>query len=222
MQGLDLQMVVAVIAATGGLGLAAMSLVDALKAVPGGGVSKIGFHHVLACLENFPGVLERAAGKDWRKVVLAHWINGRARNDQIGVIRSLLRLGLNADTAAELAAIGNVDAGKLGAVAEKLVQGKAMTEPELNLLGRVEAAVQARLDAAFDLAEQGYRNKARVIAGALAILLALVAALVTGYETQLGLAVVLGVLAVPIAPIAKDLVSALTAAAGAVKSTRKS
>lgn len=222
MEGLNLQMVVAVIAATGGLGLAAMSLVDALKAIPGGGVSKIGFHHVMTCLENFPSVLERAAGKDWRKVVLAHWINGRARNDQIGVIRSLLRLGLNADTAGELAAVGNVDAGKLGAVAEKLVHGKAMTEPELNLLGRVEAAVQARLDAAFDLAEQGYRNKARVIAGVLAIGLALVAALVTRYQNQLGLAMILGVLAVPIAPIAKDLVSALTAAAGAVKSTRRS
>lgn len=216
---LSLESVVAVIAATGGLGLAAMSLVDALKALPGGGVSKIGFHHLLRCLENFKGVLGRAAGAEWRTVLLAHWINGRPRAEQIGVIRSLLRLGLNPETAEELAKVGNVEASELAKVAGKLVKGSSMTETELNLLGRVEAAVQAQLDAAFDLADQAYRNKARVIAGVLAVLLAVAAACVM--SADLGLAVILGILAVPIAPIAKDLVSALTAAAGAVKATRK-
>lgn len=229
MQNID--MVIAVIAATGGLGLAAMSLVDAFKAVPGGGVSRIGFHHIKDVVVLFDKVLARAVGPSWETVVLSHWINGRSRSEQIGVIRSLLRLGLNTDTSDQLAAIGNVDAKALSAAAGKLVKGSDMTEAEVNLIGRVEAAVEARLDAAFDLAEQAYRNQARILAGAIAVVLALVASPlmdprdpIPGFEwldTRALIGVLIGLLAVPIAPIAKDLVSALTAAASAAKSTRK-
>lgn len=226
-----LDIVIAVIAATGGLGLAAMSLVDAFKAIPGGGVSRIGFHHVRQVLGLIDGVLKQAVGAEWETVILSHWINGRPRSDQIGVIRSLLRLGLNPETSDQLARIGNVAPDALSAAAAKLVKGAAMTETEINLIGRVEAAVEARLDAAFDLAEQAYRNQARFLAGVIAVILAVAAALLLSetpdMKTFIGPAnaglvgVLIGLLAVPIAPIAKDLVSALTAAAGAVKSTRK-
>lgn len=229
MQYLDF--VVAMIAATGGLGLAAMSLVDALKALPGGGVSRIGFHHIRSAAVLFDQALERAVGPRWETVIRAHWINGRPRGEQIGVLRSLLRLGLNRDTAAQLAVIGNVDAEALGAAADKLVSGESMTEAEVNLIGRVEAAVEARLDAAFDLAEQAYRNQARIWAGAIAVVLALLASLmITPPPAILGLnlkgqswmiGVLVGLLAVPIAPIAKDLVSALTAASKALQTARR-
>ena len=106
--------VIATIAAMGGLGLAAMALVDALKAVPGGGVSRIGFSHIRKVLRLFDKTLARAAGAQWEAVIMAHWINGRDRDDQVGAIRSLLRLGLNPDTADQLAAIGNVDPAALG------------------------------------------------------------------------------------------------------------
>lgn len=229
MQNID--MVIAVIAATGGLGLAAMSLVDAFKAVPGGGVSRIGFRHIRDVAVLFNSVLERAVGARWETVLLSHWINGRPRSDQIGIVRSLLRLGLNPDTAGQLAALGNVEPGALSSAAGKLVRGASMTEAEVNLIGRVEAAVEARLDAAFDLAEQAYRNRARILAGVIAVALAVAASLlmearpaVWGLEwldARLLIGVLVGLLAVPIAPIAKDLVSALTAAASAARSTRK-
>jgi hypothetical protein len=217
--------VIAAIAAVGALGLAAMALVDALKAVPGGGVSRIGFGHVHKVLRMFDKVLARAAGDQWEAVVMAHWLNGRDRDDQVGAIRSLLRLGLNHDTAEQLAAIGNVDPAALSKAAGKLTSGAALGEAEINLIGRVEAAVEARLDAAFDLAEQSYRNTARALAGLLAVALAVAAgALLTTAENPIDLrvAALVGVLAVPIAPIAKDLVSALRASAQAVKSTRDS
>lgn len=216
----NLDKVIALIAATGGLGLAAMSLVDAFKAVPGGGVSRVGFDHIRKVLKLFDTVLARAVGPEWETVVLSHWINGRPRDEQIGVIRSLLRLGLNADTAGQLARIGNVDEKALSDAAGKLVKGAALSEAEINLIGRVEAAVEARLDAAFDLADQAYRNISRVLAGVIAVILAVVAALMLTTPSQWGAAILVGLLAVPIAPIAKDLVSALTAAAKAVKSTR--
>lgn len=212
--------VVATIAAMGGLGLAAMALVDALKAVPGGGVSRIGFSHIRKVLRLFDKVLARAAGAEWEAVVMAHWINGRDRDDQVSAIRSLLRLGLNPDTSDQLAAIGNVDPAALAKVAGKLVAGAALSEAEINVIGRAEAAVEARLDAAFDLAEQTYRNTARALAGVIAVILAVVAGMLLTTQAapiDLRVAALVGVLAVPIAPIAKDLVSALTSAARAVK-----
>lgn len=226
-----LDRVIAIIAATGGLGLAAMSLVDALKAAPGGGVSRIGFSHIRNVAVLFDRVLERAVGARWETVILSHWINGRPRSEQIGVLRSLLRLGLNPDTADQLAAIGNVDPKALSAAADKLVRGASMNEAEVNLIGRVEAAVEARLDAAFDLAEQAYRNQARILAGVIAVVLAVAASPLLearapipgleGLDPRLLIGVLVGLLAVPVAPIAKDLVSALTAAANAAKSTRR-
>jgi hypothetical protein len=212
--------VIATIAAMGGLGLAAMALVDALKAVPGGGVSRIGFGHIRKVLRMFDKVLARAAGDQWEAVVMAHWINGRDRDDQIGVIRSLLRLGLNPDTADQLAVIGNVDPAALGKVAGKLTAGSALSETEINLIGRVEAAVEARLDAAFDLAEQAYRNTARALSGLVAVILAVTAGVLLSTPAEPidpRVAALIGLLAVPIAPIAKDLVSALTASARAVR-----
>jgi hypothetical protein len=212
--------VIALIAATGGLGLAAMALVDALKAVPGGGVSRIGFSHIGKVLRLFDKVLARAAGDQWEAVVMAHWINGRDRDDQIGVIRSLLRLGLNPDTADQLAPIGNVDAAALAKAAGKLTSGAALSETEINLIGRVEAAVEARLDAAFDLAEQAYRNTARVLSGMVAVVLAVTAGVLLSTPDKPidpALAALIGLLAVPIAPIAKDLVGALTASARAIR-----
>lgn len=212
--------VIATIAAMGGLGLAAMALVDALKAVPGGGVSRIGFSHIRKVLRLFDKVLVRAAGAEWESVIMAHWINGRDRDDQVGAIRSLLRLGLNTDTADQLAAIGNVEPVALSKAAGKLTKGSPLSEDEINLIGRVEAAVEARLDAAFDLAEQSYRNNARFLAGVIAVILAVGAGYLLATEAKpidWRVAALIGLLAVPIAPIAKDLVSALTSAAQAVK-----
>ena len=217
----NLDKVIALIAATGGLGLAAMSLVDAFKAIPGGGVSRIGFSHIRRVLVLFDRVLAQAAGDAWETVILSHWINGRTRADQIGVIRSLLRLGLNPETSAQLVAIGNVEAAPFAKAAEKLVKGQALSEADVNLIGRVEAAVEARLDAAFDLGDQSYRNASRVLAGLIAVILAVAASLILDEPHGVGAGILVGLLAVPIAPIAKDLVSALTAAAGAVKAARK-
>jgi len=211
---------VGTILAIGGLGLAAMSLVDGLKAVPGGGVSRIGFGHIRKVLVLFDKVLARAVGGRWETVILAHWINGRPRDEQVGAIRALLRLGLSPDTAPQLAPIGNVEADTLGKAAAKLVAGAALSEAEINLIGRVEAAVAARLDAAFDLAEQAYRNTARVLAGLIAVGLAVVAGWFMTPRVGWQIAVLVGLLAVPIAPIAKDLASALTAASRAVRSPR--
>ncbi len=230
----SLNLVIAAIGATGAFGLTAMSLVDVLKTLPEGGVSKIGFRFLAQVFDELEQPLKRAMGEGWKSILLAHWINGRPRAEQIGAIRAMIRLGLDEQTAQALAPFGGVKAEVLKTAAEKLARGEELDQTHVNAIGRVEAAVEARLDGAFDRADQAYRNWSRVLAGGLAVLLAIAVWGVLVLDTGEGsfpvlpanpntffAAVLVGVLAVPIAPIAKDLVGALTAASKAVQATRR-
>jgi hypothetical protein len=215
---------VAIITAIGALGMAAFSLVDATKAF-GGGVSNFGLPNLNRVVSRFSDALDRALGKDengkaeWRGVVRSHWINGRPRAEQKAIVKSLIRLGLAPLTAPALAKAGQVNAGALGAVAEKLEAGTALTEVDLNVLGRLDASVEAQLDAAFDRADQLYRNVSRVFAGVFSIVLAFLATYALGWD-RWALALLIGLLAVPLAPIAKDLASSLQAAAAAMRAAK--
>lgn len=215
---------VGIIAAIGALGMAAFSLVDATKAF-GGGVSNFGLPGLNRVVGRFSGALDRALGKDeknqpeWRRVVRAHWINGRPRDEQKAIVKSLIRLGLARDTAPALAEAGKVKPDALAAVAAKLEAGTTLTEIDLNVLGRLDASVEAQLNAAFDRADQLYRNVSRVFAGVFSIVLAFLATYALGWD-RWALALVIGLLAVPLAPIAKDLASSLQAAAAAMKAAK--
>jgi hypothetical protein len=215
---------VAIITAIGALGMAAFSLVDATKAF-GGGVSNCGLPGLNRVVSRFSDALDRALGTDetgkaeWRRVVRSHWINGRPRAEQKAIVKSLIRLGLAPQTAPELAKAGRVNAGALVAVAEKLEVGTALTEVDLNVLGRLDASVEAQLDAAFDRADQLYRNVSRVFAAVFSIGLAFLATWALKWD-RWALALLIGLLAVPLAPIAKDLASSLQAAAAAMRAAK--
>lgn len=86
----------------------------------------------------------------------------------------------------------------------------------------MSVSIEATLDAAFEAAEQQYRNVSRVLAGLVCVGLALVAqALMPGDQPgDYLLAVTVGLLAVPLAPVAKDLTSALSTAMRALKASR--
>jgi hypothetical protein len=217
-----LQLVISAIGAIAALGLAAMSLVDSSKAF-WGGIANVGFGHIeRACLP-FRTVLRRATGEDdWRMLLRAQWRNGRNKDDQKAVVRSLVRLGITEGEVRELAAIANVDPARLAKVSQRLQNGDEISDVELRILGRIDAVIGMRIDAAFERADQQYRNVARACAGLVAIMLAIGVALLDPDLTREGLlyALVAGVLAVPIAPIAKDLVSALGASMQAVKAAR--
>jgi hypothetical protein len=105
-------------------------------------------------------------------------------------------------------------------VARKLQNGEPLVEADVNVLGRLDASIEAYLDAAFDRADQRYRNWSRVLAGVASVLLSLAATAALGWHDYYGAAVVVGLLAVPMAPIAKDLASSLSAAAQAMKAAR--
>ena len=214
------------IGAISGLGIAAYGLVDASKPF-WGGVSNFGFGHISKAVQPFRAALD-ASSPTWRDTLRNHWLNGTALEQQKAVAKSLIRLGLNPANAEAMASAGRVDAARFRAAIEHLYQGAQLTTGELNLVGRFDASVDAALDAGYERADQKYRNSARVAAGIVAIALAVWGSwILKASPAEYGLndflvALWVGAVAVPLAPVAKDLASSLTAALGSLRAVRGS
>ena len=218
---------IAAITAMGALGTASFGLVDATKAF-WGGLSNIGLGDIYKALGPFQTSLA-AATPDWKLLVRANWINGAPKDDQTAQAKSLIRLGLSAKTAPALAKAGHVDAAALEAAMTKSETGVALGKGDLELIGRLNAAIDVAMDTGFERADQRYRNACRLAAAAVSVVLALwaghllVVAKVPGFDddaTVWPLALFAGILAAPIAPVAKDLASSLQAAAKAVSAVK--
>jgi hypothetical protein len=79
------------------------------------------------------------------------------------------------------------------------------------------------MDAGFERADQLYRNASKLLAALISVILAVAAVFVydgSHVHDDLGVAVLVGLVATPLAPIAKDLSSALGTAVNALKSVR--
>lgn len=207
------------IIAVAALGTAAFGLVDASKAF-WGGISNVGFGYVKKALAPFEEALTAALGtdkgSDWRSVLRSHWVNGRPKEEQKAIAVALIQLGLTPETARKVASAGHVDADGFVQAVKFLIAGTELKPSQLNLFGRFKTSVEARMDAAYERADQAYRNAARLLAGIVSVILAVVAWQLFYPNTSVWSAVLVGLVAVPLAPIAKDLVSTLTAAAKAI------
>jgi hypothetical protein len=159
----------------------------------------------------------------------ANWINGMALADQKSVAKTLFKLRLNAETAPDLATLTGVDKDVLTSVAEKLANGDTMTSSEMNTYGRFDVLLTTFIDRAYQRADQRYRTTAKSAACFVAIMLAEAAAyflrlLGANWHPiwhNIGMAAVVGLIATPLAPVAKDLATALTTAAKAVQSVKR-
>jgi hypothetical protein len=213
----------AALAGLSALSTAAFGLLDATKVFEGG-PSNFGIGPIRRALLPFRPALASALGDaGWWPVIRANWIGGVAKADQKAKAEAIIKLGLNSANAPQIAAATHVDATALQAAVTKLETGAALTDADLNVLGRMNATIDVLMDAAFEKADQAYRNWCRVLAGALAIILSL---LVRYYwpdknPPSLAAALIVGLLAVPLAPLAKDLTSGLSAAMQALKSASK-
>jgi hypothetical protein len=221
----------AAIAAIGGLGTASFGLVDATKAFDGG-FSNFGFGSVKRALAPFAPALTHA-NADWLLTIRANWINGVPKEDQKAAARSLIRLGLCSANAAALAPAGHVDPKRLADIVASIESGGALKTEDANVLGRFNGAIDAAMDAGFERGDQEYRNACRLGAAVTAVVLSVWAGALASahgvmgdalplekywFSDQFGAAVLAGLIAVPLAPMAKDLASSLQAAAKAVKS----
>jgi hypothetical protein len=227
------------LAAAGGLGTAAYGLVDASKAVAGG-MSNPGFGFIREAVRPLLGGADGATAFGAEQILAtlrANWLNGVAKADQKAVAKSLIRLGLTSGNAAQLAAATGVDAIELNAAAQRVQNGTALTQQDINILGRFDAVVSAILDLGYERADQMYRNSAKGAAALVAILLAAIGGGIiffgdTGSTTppSLGgylssrlflLSILIGAMSTPLAPVAKDISSSLQAAVKAVSAARR-
>jgi hypothetical protein len=224
----SLTQVANLVVAAGGLGTAAMGLVDATKAF-WGGPSNFGFGYVTDALEPFLTPLDGSSpafGKvEIVRTLRANWLNGVAKADQKAKAKSLVHLGLTQDNARALAKAAGVDPAKLESLADKTASGQNATQDEINVLGQFDTVLSAALDAAYERGDQKYRNAAKLLAMLVATGLAGVGGWIVfaGSLTagNIALSLLVGVSATPLAPVAKDLASSLQAAVAAVSTLKR-
>ena len=215
------------ILAVGALGTAAFGLVDAFKALPGGGVSHFGFGFVSKAIkELLPDGTTTGISRDKiLESLKSQWINGSASvTDQVNIAKSLIKLQLTPGTAPVLAKATGVDAAILTQVATCMQSSTPLaTQQQSDVNGRFDLALTTLLDQAYQSGEQRYRNAAKACAVVIAVALAVVT-----NQTLSGSnghphpitewqAVLLGLIATPIAPVAKDIASAVQTASKAIQ-----
>jgi len=220
------------IAAIGALGTASFALVDATKIGRNGGVSNSGFAFIEGAVRTFLPSAARKKNADAMNVLdvlHGNWINGSALGDQKAIAKSLIKLRLAEDTAESFAKATDVDRNVLAAVAKAMRSGTALTPEQTNALGRFDLALTAILDDGYQHADQRYRNSAKMLASVAAVVLAVAGgwAVVGGAAADyfgsgmLWKAVLCGLLAIPLAPVTKDLTSALQAGVKVAQAIRK-
>lgn len=231
------------VTAIGALGTASFALVDTTKIARNGGISNSGFSCIESAVQQFfPGATRKSKSRppfselqtasDERKlldILHGHWINGSALGDQKAIAKSLIKLRLTPQTAEHFAAATSVDGRVLSQVASKMTEGVELSPQEVNALGRFDLALTAILDEGYQRADQKYRNSARVLASGVAVVLAVLgglsvtetAAAAYFWSAEMGRAVLCGLLATPLAPVAKDLANALAAGVKVAQSLKR-
>lgn len=199
------------ILAAGALGTTAFGIVEGLKRWSV--IGDAGFRTIVRILGPILVALRDAYGPDVEKLLRAQY---RGDSKELGrLVRQGARLGLSKQNAKELAAfLGVVPCAELCKVAAAVVAGSDLTSEQRNVIGRFEAAVDARIEAATTLAQAQYSGTMKIAASIVAVALALV----VGWQLDVDLfhALVVWLVAVPLAPIAKDVAAGLRAAAQAV------
>jgi hypothetical protein len=213
--------VASALGAIAALGPAAFALVDALKILPDGGISNAGFGCIERSLQAFfPDQTRRNASGGVKRLLdelHGNWVSGRPLVEQKAIARSLIELRLTAATAAQFAQATEGDPGLLKTIGENLASGAPLEAAQSNVLGRFDLAVGAILDDGYQHADQRYQNWTRFAAMLFAVSLSILggASICTldfsHYfgSSDMWLSVVTGLFATPLAPIAKDLASAL-------------
>lgn len=218
-----------IVTAIGGLGVAAFGLVDATK-VFFGGVNHIGFKGIRDRITQFvPNKNINAMGlDDVLETLQENWFNGTDLASQKAIAKSLIKLNFNPTSADTMAAATTVDAAVLKSVAVSISQGAPLTPQQNDIYARFDLIVTALLDATYQRADQKYRNGARGWAVVASVLLSIAgASILANYlpwelqAAQLWEAFIVGLLATPLAPIAKDLSTALATAVNTLQLVKK-
>jgi hypothetical protein len=219
--------VISFVPAVGALGTAAMGLVDASKFFDGG-PSNFGFGYIEVGLKPFlpiQGANLVFGQAQVLQTLKANWINGVAKADQKAIAKSLIHLGITPQTADSLAKAAGVDPAILKALAQTVANGGQATAQQINVLGQFDVVLSAVLDAAYERADQKYRNACKAIASCVSGVLAVIGGTQL-YGPGFGvhefiISLVVGFSATPLAPVAKDLASSLQSAVSSIQTVRR-
>jgi hypothetical protein len=209
------------VTAIGGLGTAAFGLVDATK-VFGGGVNHVGFRGIRAAIRQLTEPGDPANALSQTKILAtlqSNWMNGTNIGSQKAIAKSLIKLNMHPRNACALAEATGVDPVALSAIAASIAAGTSLSSAESDVFARFDLIVTVLIDEAYRRSDQDYRNWTRALAAGIAIALALTGGYVL--QVNLGLAVLIGLLATPLAPIAKDVSSALAMAVNTLQLVKK-
>jgi hypothetical protein len=222
--------------AVGALGTAATGLVDTTKVFGPFGTSRVGFAFIKKTMDRLlPGGTETQDGgllrADIMDTLLANWINGMDSASQKAAATSFVKLHLNEQSAHDLAKTTGVNPNLLLSVANKMKQAgtpeSALTSEETDTFGRFDLSVAALVDKAYQQADQLYRNVCKALACVVAVGLALVANYETAsstspvhYSLPWWQVILIGLVATPLAPIAKDIANAIQTASDTLGKVR--
>jgi len=221
-----------VITAIGGLGTAAFGLVDAAKSAFSG-INRVGLKHIHEVVSelapegaNAGGPVNALPQANILDSLEANWVNGNDLASQKAIAKSLIKLHLSSANASTVAVKASVDPAVLTTVASNLETGTPLSQAEGDTYSRFDLIVTALLDEAYQVSDQVYRNFTKTLAALVAVALAVAAAWsLEGANfrspKEIALAVLVGLLATPLAPIAKDLSSALASAVNTMQLIKK-
>jgi hypothetical protein len=211
------------------------------------GLPYVGFNRIEDLLKKVAPAMEASYGKDFRTILRQQYRAGRSQGQAPESIRQGVRLGLpflsHAAAVSVIEAIWGLPAGAAASLATALTTPMPAAPPvaadgapalalppavmvDQALAARFATALDTRVKAAFDLADQVYQTRAQFWAGAIAIGLSLGYHYYTADPKESAdpkgwaIALLIGLVAVPLAPAAKDLSSSLSGALAALGSLR--
>jgi hypothetical protein len=218
-----------VAAAAGALGAACFGIVEGLKWTP---IGEAGFGRIVKYLgPDLLGSLKIAYGPEYERLLRAQY--RQDSQTQAGIAKTLrqgVRIGLTAGNASAIANfLGTVDAAALQAAVTAVANaapGETLSSDTRGVIGRYEMAVDARIESALSRAKDVYLGSIRFLASFLAIGIAELVVFMLSDVPAAGGApnvkyiggFIVGLIAVPIAPIVNDVVGALQAATKALRS----
>ena len=220
-------------AAVGAVGTASFAIVDGLKTLPVVGISNAGYCFIERAIQRFFRDQRRGHSTGSIEVLFdtlhGNWINGRGLEDQKAIAKSLIKLQLSVATSRQFAIATGVDAEQLSAVGAKMSNNEALDPTQVNVLGRFDLELSGILDDAYQHADQRYRNWSKLAATCVAVILALGGGLCVGPgkgasfwgSADMGACLLAGLLASPLAPMAKDVASALQAGVKVAQALRR-
>lgn len=220
MEGIFLDLPQFVLAA-GAVGTAAMGIVEGFKSIK---LTPIGFNELYESIDWSRPAIGRAYGSDYSKLLESLYRQNRSSGELPRILRQGVRIGMDTDNAKSMGEFLLGNGGEsLSVIAGKIDQGEELDKMEKKILARFEVAADARIDAALSLAERAYSNGIRKWAFFVSLMLSLLAAFslhwTLGDKFQSAMyinAVIVGLVAVPLAPIAKDVAKGFQAAAKAI------